>query len=293
MKTEEFLLIDRIQKIKQIARDFNLEDNAYISYSGGKDSTVLSWLIDKALLNNKIPRVYCNTGIELNEVVNFVKEQQKKDCRIKIINASVNIKDALNEKGYPFKSKEHSHKVHLLQQGSNSESVLKYFNFIENKNSRFNCPKVLMYQRENKLNFKISDECCKILKKQPLEKWSKENKKEIAIVGIRQAEGGQRAIVKNCLFYHHDKLKRFSPLLPCDNDFIDYLIKTFNIEICKLYKPPYNFSRTGCKGCPFNIDIQKELEILKKYFPKEEKQCRYIFEPVYKEYLRLGYRLKK
>lgn len=293
MKQSEFLLMDRIQKIQQIDKNFDLRNNAYISFSGGKDSVVLSWLIDKALLNNEIPRVYCNTGIELNEIVKFVKEQQKKDSRIKIISSGVNIRQMLDEKGYPFKSKEHSHKLHLLQQGSKAESILKYFRFIENNDKNHVCPKKLMYQSENNLSFKVSDECCNILKKKPLEKWSKENNREIAILGIRQAEGGQRANVKNCLFYKRDKLKKFSPLLPCPNDFTEFIINEFKLDICELYKPPYNFDRTGCKGCPFSIDIQNELDTLEKYFPNERQQCEHIFGKVYDEYRQLNYRLKK
>lgn len=33
----EFLLFDRIEKIKQINERYDLENNAYISFSGGKD----------------------------------------------------------------------------------------------------------------------------------------------------------------------------------------------------------------------------------------------------------------
>ena len=43
-------------------KNMNLENNAYISFSGGKDSTILHYLIDLALPNNKIPRVFINTG---------------------------------------------------------------------------------------------------------------------------------------------------------------------------------------------------------------------------------------
>ena len=59
MEKEEFdfLLSDRIQKIQQIAREYDLENKGYIAFSGGKDSTVLSFLVDLALPNNKIPRV--------------------------------------------------------------------------------------------------------------------------------------------------------------------------------------------------------------------------------------------
>ena len=70
----EFILQDRIQKIRQIIKKYG-EENFYISYSGGKDSNVLSKLIDLALPCNQIPRVYCDTGIELNAVRDFVRER--------------------------------------------------------------------------------------------------------------------------------------------------------------------------------------------------------------------------
>lgn len=81
--------------------------------------------------------------------------------------------------------------------------------------------------------------------------------------------------------------------MPITKDWEEWFIKTYNIKICDIYKEPYNFPRTGCKGCPFAINIQNELDILEKYFPNERKQCEIIWEPVYNEYRRLGYRLKK
>ena len=87
MTENEFLLADRIQKIQSMNKLYNLEENAYISYSGGKDSTVLSHLIDEALPNNKIPRVYLNTGIKYLMVVSFVERERERfthsDCAIK------------------------------------------------------------------------------------------------------------------------------------------------------------------------------------------------------------------
>lgn len=58
MTEEEFLLQDRITKIQSMNELYDLENNAYISFSGGKDSTVLSALIDMALPSNKIRRFY-------------------------------------------------------------------------------------------------------------------------------------------------------------------------------------------------------------------------------------------
>ena len=53
----DFLLSDRVQKIIQISEEYGLEKNGYVSFSGGKDSTVLHHLIDFALPGNKIPLI--------------------------------------------------------------------------------------------------------------------------------------------------------------------------------------------------------------------------------------------
>lgn len=68
MTENEFLLQDRIAKIKSINETYNLENNAYISLSGGKDSTILSHLVDMAIPKNKIPRLFLNTGIEYKDI---------------------------------------------------------------------------------------------------------------------------------------------------------------------------------------------------------------------------------
>lgn len=74
--SNEFLLQDRLQKIRQIINKYG-EDNFYLSYSGGKDSTVLSALIDMALPDNTIPRVYANTGIEYRLILDFVERERE------------------------------------------------------------------------------------------------------------------------------------------------------------------------------------------------------------------------
>lgn len=88
------------------------------------------------------------------------------------------------------------------------------------------------------------------------------------------------------------KITRFQPLAPLTKDWENWFIEKYNISISDIYKPPYNFNRTGCKGCPFALNIQNELDTLEKYFPNERKQCEIIWKPVYDEYRRIGYRLK-
>lgn len=291
MTDNEFLLQDRVQKIQQIINKYG-EDTFYLSFSGGKDSTVLSWLVDYALPDNTIPRVYANTGIELNMIRDFVFKKAESDKRIVIIKPTTPIKPMLEADGYPFKSKFHSRAVYEWQKGSKDNVLCTEYRTRTSIWNARKCPKKLLYQFNGEWDaIKISDKCCDRLKKEPLHNFSKETGRKNAIIGIMPAEGGRREKAV-CLAFK-GKNVNFQPLVPVTKEWEDWLIETFNIEICDIYKPPYNFKRTGCKGCPFALELQKELETLKKYFPAERKQCEAIWKPVYEEYRRIGYRLKK
>lgn len=295
--TNEFLLQDRIQKIQQIIRKYG-EENFYISFSGGKDSTVLSALVDMAIPNNKIPRVYANTGIELNMIRDFVFEMQKEDSRIQIIKPQTPIKQMLERDGYPFKSKEHSQTVEHWQRRKEKTRWIKRYlrEELNEKDKKFppkyGCPQVLKYQFTNDFTLKVSDKCCQRLKEEPLKIWQKENNKPYAIVGLMREEGGRRENAVCLAFSGKGELKNFQPLVAVSKEWEEWLIKEYQIKICDIYYPPYSLKRTGCKGCPFAPDIQKQLDMFEKFFPAERKQCEIIWKPVYDEYRRIGYRLK-
>lgn len=285
----ELTLFDRVETVKTTINKYN-ENNFYISFSGGKDSTVLSNLIDEALPGNKIPRVFINTGIEYKFIVEFVKSLAVNDDRFEIINPTKSVKNVLETYGYPFKSKEHSLKLSMFQKGSTAKSVIKY----SNPNNNFSCPKKLQYQFTKEFKLKVSNQCCYQLKKNPVKKWSKENNKPVAILGLRMTEGGERGNHSGCVvFDSSNHLKVFKPLNPVSNEFIEWYIKRNNIKLCKLYYQPYDFKRTGCKGCPYAINLQEQLDKMEEYLPNEKKQCELIWKKVYDEYRRINYRLKK
>lgn len=285
----ELILFDRMMVIHDTIKKYG-EENFYISFSGGKDSTILHYLIDMTLPNNKIPRVYANTGIEYTYIYNFVKKLASKDDRFEIIAPSQNIKKMLEEKGYPFKSKDHSNKLGRWKNGNRADYLL-YYRYGEGKTkSKFKCPDILKYQFEEELPFKIDDSCCKEMKKKPFHKWQKENNKSIAITGMRREEGGQR-VAMNCIVTKKDEVIKFHPLAVVSEEWEDWFVEKYQIELCELYYPPYNFKRTGCKGCPFAINLQHELDVMEKHLPNERKQCEAIWKPVYQEYRRIGYRL--
>lgn len=292
MNDDEFeaLLFDRKTKIKQMNDELNLEENAYICFSGGKDSLILSRIVDEALPKNHIPRVFANTGIEYTQQVKFVKKLAEEDTRICIMAPQKNVGQTLDEVGYPFKSKLHSHNMNTLQNSGLTDSLKKYF--FSEKNTPSTCPQILRYQATEALPFKISDRCCTEFKKKVFTVFEKRTKRKIAITGIRQAEHGRRESAK-CVSYKRGEVRHFNPLLVCDNDFCDFFIKKFDIELSPLYYAPFNFKRTGCRGCPFNVHLRDDLETLAMFAPSELKAAFSIFAPVYNEYRRIGYRLPK
>jgi len=95
------------ERIRMWVREYG-ESGVYVSFSGGKDSTVLSHLVDRTIPNNDIPRVFVNTGLEYPEIVSFVKQEP----RAVIIRPKMNFKKVIEKYGYPFFSKEISEAVY-------------------------------------------------------------------------------------------------------------------------------------------------------------------------------------
>lgn len=292
MNENEFILQDRLGVIRDTIHKYG-EENFYLSFSGGKDSTVVHHLLDMAIPGNRIPRVFDDTGIEYNLVREFV--QGINDDRFVTVRPKKNIREMLEKVGYPFKSKEHSQRVSEYQAKHQIRPYLqRYIDGVQKNGEKksFSCPDILKYQFTEEFTLKVSHLCCKELKKKPLDEWKENNGKAITITGMMRGEGGQRANI-DCIHFKDGKVNKFHPLAKVTKEWEEWFIKEYNIQLCKLYYEPYNFNREGCKGCPFNLYLQIELTTLEKYFPAERKQCEYIWKPVYDEYRRIGYRLKR
>lgn len=78
------------------------EDRVYISYSAGKDSTVLMHLIRRRYPN--ILGAFVNTGLEYPEVVKFAMRYEN----VQVLRPKMNFLQVIERYGYPFFSKETS-----------------------------------------------------------------------------------------------------------------------------------------------------------------------------------------
>jgi len=86
-------------RIRDWVNEFG-EDGVYVSFSGGKDSTVLLHLVREMYPN--IPAVFCDTGLEYPEVRDFVKTFDN----VTWLKPKLTFKQVIEKYGYPFISKE-------------------------------------------------------------------------------------------------------------------------------------------------------------------------------------------
>ena len=90
------------QKIKMSERrisewvDEYGEDGVYVSFSGGKDSTVLLDICRKLYPN--IKAVFIDTGLEYPEIREFVKNFENVDW----VKPKMNFRQVIEKYGYPF-----------------------------------------------------------------------------------------------------------------------------------------------------------------------------------------------
>lgn len=135
----------------------------------------------------------------------------------------------------------------------------------------------------NPPTFKISNKCCKGAKKDNAKVFLKKNNADLNLVGIRKAEGGIRSTsYKTCFSLAKDgeSYDNYRPIFwYTDEDKAEYEW-AFNIKHSACYCE-YGLCRTGCAGCPFGKDFEKELLIIEKYEPKLYKAVNKIFGESY------------
>ena len=157
--------------VKRIETWYNAWDGqVYVSFSGGKDSTVLLDIV--RCLYSDVLAVFSDTGLEYPEIRAFVKSKEN----LEIIRPEMNFRQVILEKGYPVVSKEVARAVKYARKtGTKSgDYYMKKFNgelMYNGEPSRYNMEnwKFLL-----DAPFNISSECCEIMKKRPFHKFERE-----------------------------------------------------------------------------------------------------------------------
>ena len=95
-------------RIRQWVNEFG-EDGVYVSFSGGKDSTVLLDIVRKMYPN--VTAVFCDTGLEYPEI----REHVRKFDNVEWLKPKMQFRQVIEKYGYPVISKEVAQSVYEVR----------------------------------------------------------------------------------------------------------------------------------------------------------------------------------
>lgn len=257
--------IDRLGVIDQFYQRLN--GQVYISFSGGKDSTVLYWLARK--IYPDIKAVFCNTGNEYPDIVKFVRGMKDSGLNIDIIQPKLKPKEVLAKYGFPLVSKETSQLVHVIKYNPNSKRA----------QAAMTKPKTELFAMPRKWEFlinepfKTSHMCCDKLKKEPFFYYSRDNNLA-PILGTLADESRLRKTTYirrgGCNVFNEETLHKSNSLplsIWTEKDIWD-CIKKYNIPIADIYDK--GAERTGCMFCGFGVQYAHDnrLQLVYQNYPK-------------------------
>lgn len=219
----------------------------FLSYSGGKDSHFLYWFIKEYLKDDRIEIVGVNTSFEIPEIRERIMRNSDT-----VLHPIMNRWEIKGKYGIPCYSKQQDEYIYRYQNGSRSQNTMKA---VMGKNPMFSLNK---NARERLLSgniHKISNKCCLYNKEKPMTEYARKTGKK-PIIGIRQSESKTRkAKYTSCL----QKSGSFTPIYDFSDLLIDSVYEAYEIEIPKCYA---YVARTGCAGCPYGRNCEKELALL-------------------------------
>lgn len=153
----------------------------YVSFSGGKDSTVLAYLVADALSEINATCVlhlaFCDTGLEYPENREFVRYYADRlkerfptvSIELHILKPEMNFRRVVEHYGYPVISKEVAHRVKDARSCPGGKT---YQSFFDNNNTSMIDWRKYAYLLD--APFKISHQCCDVMKKRPSKRFEKE-----------------------------------------------------------------------------------------------------------------------
>jgi len=272
----------------------------YVSFSGGKDSTVLKHIVDG--MYDDVPALFVNTGLEYPEIQKFAMSQKN----VVTVRPKMRFDEVIKRHGYPVISKDVAQTVKTAKYNKNTYRYKKLQDTATDKDgnkSLFNMPKWSFLMDAP---FDTSSKCCDVMKKRPILKYEKETGRK-PFIGTLASESRNRLqswIRTGCNAFEAKKPTSQPLSFWTEQDILQYL-KKYDVPYCSVYGEIVPTSdeeqiegqlttfdilndyqgtlltttgcdRTGCIFCMFGCHLEKEpnrFQRLKETHPRQYEYC--------------------
>lgn len=281
------------------------KNQVYVSFSGGKDSTVLADLVAKCckMFECKLVLWFSDTGLEFPEIREHVKKfadwlREKYEIEVELIidypkdkkGKRITFRDVIMTEGYPIISKEVALKIRDARNNPNGYAMQS---FVEGSPKNIKYPKFKLVKYHYLLDapFKISHKCCDIMKKNPSKRFEKETGL-IPIIGTMACESNARRTewLKNGCNAFDNKRPMSRPMsFWLEQDVLRYL-KKYEVPYPSVYGEivedengnlkTTGEERTGCMFCGFGCHLEKEPNRFQKRKQTHPRQYEFCMKPV-------------
>lgn len=268
----------------------------YVSFSGGKDSTVLLHLARE--LYPDIEAVFVNTGLEYPEIQKFVKTFDN----VTILRPKMRFDEVIKTYGYPMISKDVALVIEYAKKGS--QWAINNLNGLDNKGNPYIFKKS-MYEKYKPMiqtDFNASSKCCGVMKEKPIDEYANSvGKKPITAIMASESKRrenswiatgcnafeGKRPMSKPMSFWTEQDVLQYikENNLPIASVYgsIEYAenpdqmrIEEFGLECGREALTTTGCNRTGCIFCGFGCHLEKEpsrFQRLKETHPRQYAYC--------------------
>lgn len=200
------------------------ENGVYVSFSGGKDSTVLLDIVRKDYPN--IEAVFVNTGLEYPSVRLFAERGEN----VTVLRPEKNFREVICSYGYPLIGKQQAKKISEARRGNGG--ALKNFNG-NLKGSLYDYSK---YRFLLNAPFAVSEKCCDVMKKKPVHIYERKSGKKAVIATLAEESRmrSQKWLTHGCNAFQSKKQISKPMSFWTENDVLQYIHENF-LSIAEAY----------------------------------------------------------
>ena len=245
--------------------------DVYLSFSGGKDSTVLLDIVKR--MYPDVPAVFCDTGLEYPEVREFALARADV-----VIKPSMTFKQVLEHYGYPIPSKE---QALFIRQARHSTEKMRALRLGDSRYSVSAKWRNLVIAP-----FEVSEKCCNVMKKNPFKKYQKETGyHSMTAMMAHESAIRERSYMRFGCNSFEGEGRSMPMAVWTEQDVLRYIVDN-GIEYAACYGEIAENGkgelyctredRTGCMFCMFGIQFDgtpNRFQRMERDYPKQYDYC--------------------